>query len=164
MDRNDFRTDISGYQKKDFLKQIGGIFMAAVCLTGLCSIAGIWSIVRGIQQSVWNEIGAASFTWNAFRTVIMILIFGSLVKIAVDEKPFSKTLTWSIRIIGLLFVIASFTIPRLEGYQSSGFEIFSSGSFVLIDGAILIIGLLLIILGNIVMAGFSIQKEMDEIL
>ena len=80
------------------------------------------------------------------------------------SKPFSGTLTWCIRIIGALFVLASLVIPRLDGYQPSDFRILSSGDFVLIDGSILIFGLLLIILGNIVMAGFSMQKEMNEIL
>ena len=51
-----------------------------------------------------------------------------------------------------------------EGYQSSGYEFLSRGSFVLIDAAIFIPGLLFVILGNIIMEGFSMQKEMDEIL
>ena len=63
-----------------------------------------------------------------------------------------------------MFVAASIVIPRLGGYQSSGFEICSYGSFVLIDGMFLLPGLLLIVLGRIIMAGFVMQKELDEIL
>ena len=66
--------------------------------------------------------------------------------------------------IGILLLTASFVIPRLEGDQSSGYEFLSRGSFVLIDAAIFIPGLLFVILGNIIMEGFSMQKEMDEIL
>ena len=66
--------------------------------------------------------------------------------------------------IGILLLTASFVIPRLEGYQSSGYEFLSRGSFVLIDAAIFIPGLLFVILGNIIMEGFSMQKEMDEIM
>ena len=38
------------------------------------------------------------------------------------------------------------------------------GDFVLIDGVEFLAEVLLIILGNVVMAGFVMQKEMDEIL
>lgn len=41
---------------------------------------------------------------------------------------------------------------------------FLCGDFVLIDGKMLVPGILLIVLGNLVMAGFDMQKEMDEIL
>jgi predicted transporter len=164
MKENDFTTDITAVGKKNFLHRIGACFMAAICLTGLRSIAGILGIIAGIRENVWNEVGMASFVWKIFLTVIIVLLFCSLVKMAIDEKPFSGTLTWCIRIIGALFVLASLVIPRLDGYQPSDFRILSSGDFVLIDGSILIFGLLLIILGNIVMAGFSMQKEMNEIL
>ena len=88
----------------------------------------------------------------------------TLVKILVDEKPFSKTLTWCIRIMGVMFMASAVIFPRLSGFQSSGFDIFASGDFVLIDGKMLVPGILLIVLGNLVMAGFDMQKEMDEIL
>ena len=98
--------------------------------------------------------------------------FISLVKIAIDQKPFSKVLTCCIWIIGGMVTAASIVFPRLEGYQSSGFELFSGfkifsflgGSRVLIDGAILLPGLLLITLGFLIKAGFELQRDMDEIM
>lgn len=165
MERNDFRTDTAVQVKKDFIGRIGATFTAAIFLTGISFAAGVWGVAEGVRDCVWAESGAAPFVWKIFQTAIMLLIFLSLVKIAVDEKPFSKTLTWCIRIIGILLAAASAVMPRLEGYRSSGFEILSAGGGrPLIDGAILLAGLLLIILGNIIMAGFYMQKEMDEIL
>lgn len=128
------------------------------------ALGSITFFIIGIQESIWREIGMAAFVWRTFIEVITLIIFFSLIMLIINKRPFSKNLTWSIRIIGILFAIAAFVIPRLQGYESSGIEIFASGSFVLIDGAILIPGLLLIILGNIIMAGFDMQKEIDEIL
>lgn len=164
MDDNVFRADTATPRKKDFLKQIRIVLVVAIFLTGISALVGMIGIFNGIRESLWNEIGMAFFAWKILLSVSTLIIFIGLLKIAVDKKPFSKTLTWSIRIIGFLFVFASFMIPRLSGYQTSGFELFSSGSFVLIDGVIFVPGLVMIILGSIIMAGFTMQKEMDEIL
>ena len=164
MSKNDFKTDTKPTGKKEFLHRMSGLFTCAVFLTGLYSIAGGVSCVRNIISKSWETTGTVRFVWHLLFYVIVLCAFISLVKIAVDEKPFSVTLTVCIRIIGILFLIASILVPRLPGYQSSGFEIFSTGSFVLIDGVILIPGLLLIILGGLISAGFEMQKEMDEIL
>lgn len=164
MRENDFYTNTAVYGKKNFLKRIRGILAIAIILTGICSAGCIWGIICEIQQEPWSGDEMDFFAKFILMSVTMIVLFISLIKIAVDEKPFSQTLTWGIRIIGILFSAASIIIPRIPGYQSSGFEIFSWNSFVLIDGALLLPGLLLIILGNIIMAGFEMQKEMDEIL
>ena len=68
------------------------------------------------------------------------------------------------RVIGVLFVLGSFIIPRLSGYQSRGFEFFSFGGFVFTDGFILLPGLLTLILSRLIEAGFEMQREKDEIL
>ncbi len=164
MKENDFELDISIYNKHDFLKKIGILLKTAIFLTGVSSIISIGGIIVAVQQSVWNKIGVATFVWKIILSVIGILIFGSLIKILADKKPFSKTLTWSIRIIGILLVITSFLLPRLNDYQPSGFEIFAFKKGVLFDGYTFLSGIILIILGNVIMAGFEMQKEMDDIL
>ena len=57
-----------------------------------------------------------------------------------------------------------FFFPRLSGYRDSGFEIMHFGSVTLIDGSILMIGVLLLIFAGIIKEGFSMQKELDEVL
>lgn len=59
---------------------------------------------------------------------------------------------------------AALLLPRLQGYESSGFEILHFGDVTLIDGFILLPGLLLLILSSLIESGFTMQKEMDEIL
>lgn len=164
MNENDFYTNVAVFEKKDFLKRIGWILGIAIFLTGVFSIGGISGVIWEIQNGALRGDGRAFLAREILMSVTGIIIFVSLIKIVIDEKPFSKTLTWSIRIIGILFVAASIIIPRLSGFQSSGFDIFSYGKFILIDGALLFPGLLLTILGNILMAGFEMQKDMDEIL
>lgn len=66
--------------------------------------------------------------------------------------------------IGVLLMAAAFLLPRLEGYRPSGFDIISSGDFVLIDGIEFLPGMLLIILSSMIKAGFAMQREIDEIL
>ena len=92
---------------------------------------------------------------------------GRLIRIALDlgeGKVFSRTLTICVWLIGAVITAASMGIPRLPDYQSSGFEILSHGNFVLIDGAILIPGILLAILGSLIQEGFKLQKDEEEIL
>lgn len=164
MRENDFNLDTTVQEKRVFLKKNGILFGAALFLTGMTSLIGLMALSVMITDSAWRQTEQAAFAWYMVLTVIMILIFVSLVKIVADKKPFSKTLTWSIRMIGILLLIASFTIPRLAGYRSSGYDLIAWGNYVLIDAAAFIPGLLLIILANIIMAGFYMQKEMDEIL
>ena len=150
--KNDFELDTQPKKKQDFLKRIRIWIGVAIFLTGAMTIAGIDYTVDML------------FVKGIGKQEIASLAFVLLIKILIDEKPFSSTLTKGIQFSGLLFVIASIVIPRLGGYQSSGFEICSYGSFVLIDGMFLLPGLLLIVLGRIIMAGFVMQKELDEIL
>lgn len=63
-----------------------------------------------------------------------------------------------------MITASSFILPRLSGYRDSGFEIMHSGSVTLIDGSILMIGVLLLIFAGIIKEGFSMQKELDEVL
>lgn len=118
----------------------------------------------GIAGRVWLEIGGAEFAWRALIYLVLICCFVSLCRIAYDERPFSRTLVRCLRVIGGLFVLGSFIIPRLSGYQSRGFEFFSFGGFVFTDGFILLPGLLTLILSRLIEAGFEMQREKDEIL
>lgn len=164
MNNNDFYTNTQKSFKKEFLNKITGVFIAALFLTGLCSIGGFFFLFRGISEKVWSEIGIANFTWRLISFTSILCTFISLIKIAIDEKPFSKTLTCCLRIIALLFFFASFLLPRLSGYQPSGFALFSAHNFVLIDGSILMTSLLLLILSSLIQAGFAMQREIDEML
>lgn len=159
-----FKTDTQKTPKKEFLSKVSGVFICALFLTGICSLGGICYIIRGIAEKVWQENGMADFAWRSMFYLVIISAFISLVKIAVDEKPFSRTLTYCVRAMAGIFLIASLLIPRLSGYQSSGFEIFSKGSFVLIDGGILLPGLLLLLLSCLIKEGFDMQREINEIL
>lgn len=163
MRKNDFGVDTRSTEKRDFLKRIGVLLGLAIFLTGLCSVAGVVFLIIGVRNEGIGVLRTFEFWMREFFWLVMLPAFAALVKIALDEKPFSVTLTWSIRIIGFLFVIGAAVFPRLEGYRSSGFEILSYKG-VGFDGSFLLPGILLIILGNVIMAGFDMQREMDEIL
>lgn len=90
--------------------------------------------------------------------------FVSLLKIALSDQPFSKSLVLCVQMIGWLFLASSVLFPRLPGYHSSGFEIFSYRSFVLIDGINLTLGILIIIFGCLIHEGLRMQKDLDEVL
>ena len=162
--KNDFELDTQPKKKQDFLKRIRIWIGVAILLTGVMVIAGIYYTVEMLFVKGIGNQEIASFASREVYYLVILIAFALLIKILIDEKPFSSTLTKGIQFSGLLFVAASIVIPRLGGYQSSGFEISSYGSFVLIDGMFLLPGLLLIVLGRIIMAGFVMQKELDEIL
>ena len=90
-------------------------------------------------------------------------IFVSLIKVIYDEKPFSHTLVLCARIICGLYLLGSILLPRLSGFETN-YEIFSFGSFTLIDGNFLIRALLLYVFSEIIYEGFSMQKDIEEIL
>lgn len=164
MENNTFKLDTEKSVKKNFLDRVRVAFAMAIFLTGITSIVGIGSIVGGVVNQHWQEIGMARFVGNGFFYVSMMCIFVSLIKIALDAKPFSKTLSYCIRIISVLYLVGSVLFPRLEGYEASGFNILSVADFVLIDGAVLLFGLILFILGVLIQEGFCMQRELDEIL
>lgn len=164
MKDNDFRTDTDYVIKKKFSEKVGSLLTIAIFLTGFGSIGGMWSIISAVRDGSWNEIGVNAFAWRSLMFLCIFCAFIALMKIAIDEKPFSKTLAICLWTIGGLVMVASILFPRLSGYRSSGFELFSSKSFVLIDGMILVVGILFIILGSLIKAGFEMQKEMEEIL
>lgn len=164
MAKNDFCMNTRKKERRVFSQKTAVLLSFSIFLTGIVSLAGIYFFVRSVMEKTWNTTGMYAFAWKTLIYFIFFCCFVSMVKIALEEKPFSKTLTYCIWIIGGMFLAASFVFPRLEGYHSSGFELFSSGSFVLIDGMFLLPGLLFIILGSLIKAGFEMQREMDEIL
>lgn len=164
MSKNIFQTDTQKTAKRKFLEKTGGIFVLSIFLTGLYCVSGFFFFTGLLQADRREMMKAADIAWKCFSYFDAACIFISLIKIALDEKPFSKTLVYCIRVLGVLGLIASVLIPRLSGYRSSGFELFASGRFVLIDGMLLLPALLLLILSYLIKEGFQMQKEMDEIL
>ena len=164
MSQNDFRTDSSLNKSKQFSKRIKILTWFAVVLTGGFFIWGAGFMAIGITKSIWIEIGITRFAWQALGAVSTLCCFIFLMKLALSQQSFSRLISLCVWTIGGLFSAAALLFPRLPDYQSSGFEIISRGDFVLIDGAILLPGLLLVILGSLVDMGFRMQKEIEEIL
>lgn len=162
MNEYDFKTDTSETKRKFITTKIGTLIGLSIFLLGFVSIPCISQLIYGFYDHIWIKIGTVKFAWQILRSLCVFLSLASLVKIAVDEKPFSKTLTTAVWIIGGLFLLASIIIPRLPDYSFSGFAIIKYKTFILIDGWILLPGILLIILGCLIKAGFELQKETDE--
>ena len=102
-------------------------------------------------------------TGSLVRLHLCCFVF--MIKIKIDRTYFSKLLVRCVRIIGGYgHGIGLLYCPRLSGYRDSGFEIMHFGSVTLIDGSILMIGVLLLIFAGIIKEGFSMQKELDEVL
>lgn len=164
MSNNDFNMDTALQGKKAYLKKIKVILALAIFLTGVFSLSGVVFLVIGIVDSIWKDIGMAVFMQKSIIYLSVMCIFVALLKMIFDSKPFSKTLTICIKTIGVIFTVSALLIPQFSGYVSSGFEIFSCGSFVLLDGTLLTFGLLLIILSALIKIAFEMQTEMDEVL
>lgn len=159
---NDFKMDTNPTVKKEFIKKIEVIYILAIFLTGVVSLAGVLYIFGGIINSVWVEIGIANYLYNIINYGLYFILFITLITTMINKQPFSRMMVFCFKLIGTIYIICSFVYPRLPGYKSSGFELFSSGSFVLMDGNIVLKGLLFIILASILLAGFNMQKDSDE--
>lgn len=161
--KNDFSVDTSKQVKNDFLKKIRVPLGIALLLTGIEVAAGIWMIVHGMMIPQWDDISIYEIGVRGLHYLCVICIFVSLIKVIYDEKPFSHTLVLCARIICGLYLLGSILLPRLSGFETN-YEIFSFGSFTLIDGNFLIRALLLYVFSEIIYEGFSMQKDIEEIL
>ena len=137
------------------------ILGVSIFLTGISSFAGLYFTYYYISKNLWNKINTHDFLFSTLFYVSILICLISLITIAVIKKPFSKILVRCFEAIGFIFLAASFIFPRIPGYQVSGFEIFSSGDFTLIDGLYFMIGLLGIIFSRIIHYGFIYQKDVD---
>ncbi len=167
MEKQDFQLDTHREEKPQPSGRTRVLLGTALFLTGFGALGGVITIFAQIHEKGWLEIGVVAFAWNVIFALCCVISLAGLVRIALDlgeGRVFSRTLAGCVWIIGSLVTAASVIIPRLPDYQSSGYEIFSRGSFVLIDGAILVPGLLLIILATLIREGFRMQKEAEEIL
>lgn len=164
MAQNDYHMDSRKKEEKQFPPRIKVLVFCAIFLTGIFLISRACLLGLIVAKGRAGEIEMMDGAWQLLLTASMLCCFLSLIKIARDKKPFSNILAYCLWVVGVLFTVAAVIFPRLSGYQTSGFEIFSQGSFVLMDGAILLPGLLFILFGSLIKAGFQMQKEIDEIL
>ena len=95
----------------------------------------------------------------------MLVSLAGLVSIALHEgRPFTRVLVRCVGLIGGMIAVSSAVFPRLSGYVPSGISVFSSGDFVLIDGAQLLAGLLLLVLAGLLKEGTHLQCELDDVI
>lgn len=158
--KNNFKMGMTKNETNEFSNRFRVILSIALCLTGLFCFSGVIFLLNG----KWSDLSAISLAWKVLIYICMLCCFLSLIKIALDEKSFSKILSFCIRLIGLLLIIASFVFPRLNGYQFSGFAIMKYKDFVLIDGMILMIGLIILVFGFLLKDGYQMQSEIEGML
>lgn len=163
MSDNNFTTNTQKQPKHTFSRQFSVMLSCSIVLTGLFSIVGIIFTIRNIVSHEWKENGITNFAWQILIYICALCCFIALIRIAVEERPFSKTLTLCMQIVGALLVVASVIFPRLPDYQFSGFAIFSNGNSIFCDGMILLPGLLISLFGSLIKEGFTMQTEIDEI-
>lgn len=158
MEKGIFKLDTKKSIKKNFLERIKIPFYGALLLTGIFSAMGIMMVISALISHKWKVMGVAQFVQIMFSYLIIICIFISLIKILIDEKPFSKTLCSCMRIISLLYIGAAILFQFLPGYESSGNTIF------FVEAEMLLKCLLIYVFSILIEEGFKMQKELDEIL
>lgn len=144
--------------KKEFLERIKVPFNLALLLTAIQSIAAIVSLIVGIVNGAWKGQGASQFVAGTMFHLSIICIFVSLIKILIDEKPFSNTMVMCLRIIATLYTIGSVVLPVCPGYASSFVFL------AIFDGSVLSVGVWLYILSVMIREGFDMQTELEETL
>ena len=164
MEDNIYTTDTEMKPQRSFSRGFRVLLGLGIFLTGFTSVAAVAFVGWGISDQIWREMGACQFAKMVVLYGCILCCFVFLLKIEINKTFFSKLLVRCIRIIGGIVTTASFVLPRLSGYEDSGFTIISYGSFTLIDGWTLMIGILLLIFAGIIKEGFSMQNELDEVL
>ena len=164
MEDNIYKTNVEMKPKRSFSRGFRFLLRLGIFLTGCMSLSAVCFVGWGISDRIWQEIGACQFARMVVLYGCIVCCFVFLVKIEINKTIFSRLLVRCIRIIGGIVTVASVVLPRLSGYKDSGFTIMSYESFTLIDGWILMIGVLLLIFAGIIKEGFSMQNELDEVL
>ena len=164
MEDNIYKTNVEMKPKRSFSRGFRFLLGLGIFLTGFMSLSAVCFVGWGISDRIWQEIGACQFGRMLVLYGCIVCCFVFLVKIEINKTIFSRLLVRCIRIIGGIVTAASVVLPRLSGYKDSGFTIMSYESFTLIDGWILMIGVLLLIFAGIIKEGFSMQNELDEVL
>lgn len=163
MDENIYTTNVEMKPQKPFFQRIQIFTGTGDFSDRLCEYTRRFICCDGDRRTGMEGNGNVSIrnTGSLVRLHFMLLRVYDQDQ---DRTYFSKLLVRCVRIIGGMITASSFILPRLSGYRDSGFEIMHSGSVTLIDGSILMIGVLLLIFAGIIKEGFSMQKELDEVL
>jgi magnesium-transporting ATPase (P-type) len=132
----------------------------SIFLTGVITFGGFVGWGFYLSDRPWNYANIRYILIQMMFYISIVILFISLISIAFIKRPFSKILVWCIMAIGLLFTVASFIFPHIQGYDT-GFQIFSFGGFTLIDGTYFMLGLLGILFARILHYGFIYQKDAD---
>lgn len=164
----DFMMDTkTNNRSKVFSKKMKITLWVTMMLNGILALLAVVDLIWAFNGKMWKTWGISGFTTKGMMDFCIIICFVTLLQVVRNGRKgrtFSKELVRCIWIIGGLFIAASVVVPHMEGYQSSGFEILSSGASVFCDGSMLYPGLLLVVLGGLMKAGLELQKEIDEIL
>ena len=116
MKPNDFDTNISVKHSKTFSTRMRILLFLALLII---SIVGIIQIVLCLKEHIWQSTDVLPFAWNTLFFLCIFCCFVSLLKIALSDQPFSKSLVLCVQMIGWLFLASSVLFPRLQGYHSS---------------------------------------------
>lgn len=164
---NDFSTNTSKATGKSFREVVGKpLFGVSLLLTGLAGVGGLISCIPATLRGAWERLGPTEYLRSVLPVLVYLTAFVILLVMNVSERPFSRTLVRGVTVIGLLYVLFAVLLPRLPDYvyNGAGIGILVLQGRPLLDGAYLLPGLLFFLLGAILRAGFTMQRELDEIL
>lgn len=161
--KNDFATE-NEELPRSYSGRFGALLSGALFLTGVCALGGLITLIYYAAEGVYG-LTAVQVGARVLRELCLIVSLAGLVSIALHEgRPFTQVLVRCVGLIGGMIAVSSAVFPRLSGYAPSGISIFSSGDFVLIDGAQLLAGLLLLVLAGLLKEGTHLQRELDDVI
>lgn len=161
MKKNDFATNTSERPAPLFSRRFNVLLTLTTFLTGIMTVFGISFTVGGLLRTetfLPEEGGQSVFLWNVLFFVCMFCFFLCCLEIRKHKKPFSKSVSFCMQFLGILYTVASGVFPVLTG-NDSGFIFL--GFF---DGTVLTVGLLFFLFGCLLREAFQMQNEIDEIL
>lgn len=164
MRENIFTTNTEPRKKSAFSRGFKFSLGLGIFLTGVMSLPGMVCVIWGITEQIWKEMGVFRFVQNAMLYICILCCFICMITISKSKRMYSKAVVVCVRIIGWLITVSAFLLPRLPDYKSSGFEIVQYHTFTLIDGGKLMLGIIFLVFARIIKEGFSMQKELDEVL
>lgn len=161
--KNDFATENEDLPRS-YSGRFGALLSGALFLTGFCALGGLITLIYYAVEGAYG-LTAVQVGARVLRELCLIVSLAGLVSIALHEgRPFTRVLVRCVGLIGGMIAVSSAVFPRLSGYAPSGISIFSSGDFVLIDGAQLLAGLLLLVLAGLLKEGTHLQRELDDVI
>ena len=161
---NDFICNTQSQEVKSI--NLKRTMLACLVITGAFAVQAVVNITQWILWNVWTVIGFSNFLYHLTWNIAILIFFFTILFLYWSHKAFHQILAKGMNIIGILFLVVAFIVPRISDSVSvpSGMSFIRYHDFILADGVYINLGVICLLVGVLFLNGYRLQNEVDAIL